>query len=219
MSISGKSFPGPNIRLAVLLLAAGEGSRLGAIPKALLKKDGSTLLQRFYSSVRSLCPVEMIVVTGFHASPIEEAIASLQQAHLPENLLITVVRNPHPELGQSSSVRLGLQALKSSYDVLLVSLSDQPNVGATEVDALLDQFKQCEAHQKIVVPMVDGQRGNPVLFSKQVIDQILSIPEMVCRPYMDQHPELVQFFVTQNQAYVLDVDTDHDIQSLGLDRA
>ena len=42
---------------------------------------------------------------------------------------------------------------------------------------------------------------------------------MVCRPYMDQHPELIQIYEMNNPAYVLDVDTEADIQKLGITRA
>jgi hypothetical protein len=34
---------------------------------------------------------------------------------------------------------------------------------------------------------------------------------------MDQHPEAIQLFDTNNQAYLMDVDTEADIQKLGLD--
>jgi molybdenum cofactor cytidylyltransferase/nicotine blue oxidoreductase len=67
--------------------------------------------------------------------------------------------------------------------------------------------------------MVGGQRGNPVLFSKKVIEKILAIPTMVCRPFMDRHPELVQTFITEQPAYILDVDTEDDIRKLGLERS
>jgi len=120
-------------------------------------------------------------------------------------------------MGQASSVRLGITSLKSDYDVLLIALCDQPNIGADEIDALLERFNQLSKGQEIVLPMVNQQRGNPVLFSRKVMNQILVTPEMVCRSYMDQHPEIVHGFITDNQAYVLDVDTLSDIQKLGLD--
>jgi molybdenum cofactor cytidylyltransferase/nicotine blue oxidoreductase len=97
-------------------------------------------------------------------------------------------------------------------------LCDQPNVGASEIEVLLNQFHQRTPHQEIIMPMVNGQRGNPVLFSKAVIQRVLAIPGMVCRPYMDQHPELVKTVASDNQAYLQDVDTQADIQNLGLDR-
>lgn len=214
MTVSSESFKNPELRLAILLLAAGEGSRLGGIPKALLKKKGESLLSRFLQTIQNLDPVETLVVTGFYADAIEEEINSIRQKI--DNFIV-VVKNPKPELGQSSSVRIGLESLKSDYDVLLVALCDQPNIGVAEIKSLMLQFSEVGAEREIVLPMVDGSRGNPVLFSKRVIQEILAIPDMVCRPYIDQHPELVKIFSTNNQAYLLDVDTKTDIQKLGLD--
>ena len=44
MTKLSKSAKSAQLRLAVLFLAAGQGSRLGGFPKALLKKNGVTLL-------------------------------------------------------------------------------------------------------------------------------------------------------------------------------
>ncbi len=214
MTISSESFKNPKLRLAVLLLAAGEGSRLGGFPKALLKKEGESLLSRLLQSIQKFNPVETLVVTGFYADAIEVEINSIRQK---THSSIAIVKNPNPEEGQSSSVRLGLESLKSDYDVLLVALCDQPNIGVSEIEALLVQFNQVGFNKEIVLPMVIGSRGNPVLFSKKVIEEILATPGMVCRPFMDKHPELVKLFETNNQAYLLDVDTQADIQKLGLD--
>ena len=214
MTTSGESFKNPKFRLAILLLAAGEGSRLGGLPKALLKKEGESLLSRFLQAIQKLNSVETLVVTGFYADAIEAEINSIKQK--TQNS-IAIVKNPNPEEGQSSSVRLGLESLKSDYDVLLVALCDQPNIGVSEIEALLEQFNQVGFNKEIVLPMVNGSRGNPVLFSKKVIEDILATPGMVCRPFMDKHPELVKVFETNNQAYLLDVDTQADIQKLGLD--
>lgn len=214
MTISGESFKNPKLRLAILLLAAGEGGRLGGFPKALLKKEGESLLSRFLQAIQKFNPVETLVVTGFFADAIEIEINSIRQK---TDNSIAIVKNPNPEEGQSSSVRLGLESLKSGYDVLLVALCDQPNIGVSEIEALLEQFNQAGFNKEIVLPMVNGSRGNPVLFSKKVIEEILATPGMVCRPFMDKHPELVKRFETNNQAYLLDVDTQADIQKLGLD--
>ena len=214
MTISGESIKNPKLRLAILLLAAGEGSRLGGFPKALLKKDGESLLSRFLQAIQKLNPVETSVVTGFYADAVEAEINLIRQK---TNNSIAIVKNPNPEKGQSSSVRIGLESLTSDFDLLLVALCDQPNIGTLEVEALLEQFNQTGFNKEIVLPMVNGSRGNPVLFSKKVVEEILATPGMVCRPFMDKHPELVKVFETNNQAYLLDVDTQADIQKLGLD--
>ena len=215
MTSLGKQSGSSHLRLAVLLLAAGEGSRLGLTPKALLQQDDQSLLSRFCQAITAFAPIEFLVVTGFYADAIEVELVKLKQNL---GLPIANVRNPHPQRGQASSVRLGLESLKSNYDVLLLALCDQPLVGAMEIDALLKQFKQRDQSTEVVLPMVGEQRGNPVVFSHQVITDILAIPKMVCRHYMDQHPELVQIFATDNLAYIADVDTEADLAEFNLKR-
>ena len=216
MTNLGKAPPASTLRLAILLLAAGEGSRLGSAPKALLKKDGDSLLKHFYQAALALSPVQFIIVSGFHAQAIEVELASLK---CDGDIPIHWVLNTHPELGQSSSVRIGLEALEENYDVVLIALCDQPAIGQKEIAVLLNQYVLRNAGQEIILPVVGEQRGNPVLFSKKVIESILAVPGIVCRPYMDNHPELVRIFSTDNEAYILDVDTDADIQNWGLQRS
>ena len=201
------------MRLAVLLLAAGEGSRLGSRPKALLKKEGKTLIERSFEAVRSFAPVEFILLTGFHAELIETELRRLTEIL---SCPITIVRNKNPERGQSSSIRLGLESLKSDYDALLVCLSDQPQITHLEIGQLVGTFEQRAADKQIILPMVNGQRGNPVLFSRGVIENILAHSDLVCRTYMDKYPEKVQMLETQNHAFVQDVDYPGDAVKLGL---
>jgi CTP:molybdopterin cytidylyltransferase MocA len=115
-------------------------------------------------------------------------------------------------------VRLGLEALKSEYDVLLVALSDQPNISSSEIGMLLEQFDHRDTVEDIVMPQVNGHRGNPVLFSKKAVEDILSIPGMVCRPYMDLQPAKVKIYDTDSTAFILYIDTEADIQKLGITR-
>lgn len=201
------------LRLAVLLLAAGEGSRLGSRPKALIKKNEQSLLECFLGAVKPFAPVELVLLTGFHANAIEpEALKFDDALTCP----ITIIRNPNPERGQASSIRLGLESLKSDFDILLVALSDQPNITHLDIALLLETFNRRALGEEIVLPMVNGQRGNPVVFSRRVIQNILGQPNLVCRTYMDTHPEEIHLLATSNTAFVLDVDTTEDIQNLDL---
>jgi CTP:molybdopterin cytidylyltransferase MocA len=105
-----------------------------------------------------------------------------------------------------------LESLQSEFDVLLVALSDQPEIGAQEIHELLEEFSRRKDEEHIVLPMVNGQRGNPVLFSRAATLDMLSVPGMVCRAYMDGHPGKVRAMSTNNRAFVMDVDTPEDIQ-------
>jgi len=209
MTSSSPSAQVSQLRIAVLLLAAGEGSRLGAHPKALLHCGRKTLLEHFSSAIQGFSPVECIVVTGFHAQLIESEIAKINPSLAHP---MKIIRNVSPEEGQPSSVRLGLESLRADFDALLVALSDQPEVGAKEIQELLDEYAKREDGQEIILPMVEGRRGNPILFSYKAVSNVLANPSMVCRAYMDAHPEEVRVMYTSNQAFVMDVDTPEDIQ-------
>ena len=209
MTSSSPSAQDSHLRIAVLLLAAGEGSRLGTHPKALLHRDGKTLLEHFSSAIQGFSPFECIVITGFHAQLIESEITKM---NVSLSHPMKIIRNTSPEEGQPSSVRLGLESFESDFDVLLVALSDQPEVGAKEIQELLDEYKKREDGQEIILPMVDGRRGNPVLFSYKAVLDVLAKPGMVCRAYMDAHPDKVRAMPTSNQAFVMDVDKPEDIQ-------
>ena len=149
-----------------------------------------------------------MIVTGFHADLIEAEIQELQKK---TSLPISIIRNLAAKQGQVSSVRLGLESLHGEYDLVLVALSDQPGIGVAELQTLFNAYLQRKSGKQVILPLVNGQRGNPVLFSSTVIKDILAMPGMVCRPYLDQLPELIECMTTDLQGYVLDVDTLEDV--------
>lgn len=213
MTYLGNCSQSPSLRLAVLLLAAGEGSRLGSIPKALIQKNGQSLLRHFCLAIKPFSPVEFLVLTGFHAQAIESELARIKDEM---DLQVESVRNLNPQQGQAASVRLGIESLSSNYDALLIALSDQPEITSVHIRALIEEFEKRPADCEIVLPLVDGLRGNPVLFSRKAIEEILMNPGMTCRSFMDSHPELVYPYASTLSAYILDVDTQADMQKLKL---
>ncbi|MGB8337414.1 MAG: NTP transferase domain-containing protein, partial [Burkholderiales bacterium] len=102
------------LRVGAVLLAAGEGSRLGGIAKPMLSLQGVPLINRHLIAMSGAGVDEVVVVTGFHHQLIEPTI---------ETFPVTVARNPNPENGQQSSVRLGLETLGQKFDLILVVLA------------------------------------------------------------------------------------------------
>jgi len=191
------------LRIGAVLLAAGEGSCLGSVPKCLLRLQGVPLINRHLIALSGGGIDEVVVVTGYHHSEIEPAV---------ETFPVTVVRNPNPEAGQQSSVRLGLQALGSKFDVVLVVLADQPLLGSAELTELISAYKKRPPETSIVYPEVCGQRGNPVVFSGEIIQELLATDQKIgCRRFIDDHPDLVHKHVTDNDRFILDIDTPEDL--------
>ena len=192
-------------RLAVgaVLLAAGEGVRIGRRPKCLLELGGVPLIRRQLIALSGAGIDEVVVVLGHHADWIEPAVLPFP---------VTLVRNLRPQDGQVSSLRVGLAALSGKLDAVLVALADQPLVNAQDITSLIGAYKQRAAGSEVLVPMVAGEPGNPVMFSAEVREQILAGAANVgCRQWRAAHPEAVAHFVTDNRRFRVDVDTEDDI--------
>ena len=170
---------------AVLILAAGMASRMGAA-KALLSlpslPEGGrcSALRGLVSLYRSLGVENVVIVSGFHAEVVEaEALA----------LGLSAVRNPDPQRGMFSSVQAGVEALvKGGFEgQFFVQPVDVPLVRPLTIRALLDAAGQEEADHaaalavsgkaaptSVLVPTFDGQEGHPPLISMALAQHILT---------------------------------------------
>ena len=194
--------------VGAVLLAAGAGARIGHKPKSLLELGGVPLIRRQLIALSGAGVDEVAVVLGHHADAVEAAVQALP---------ITLVRNPSPDDGQASSVRLGLAALSSRLDAVMIVPVDQPLVDAQDIAALIGAFKQ-RGDAAMVVPRVAGEPGNPVIFEAALRDEWLAgAANGACRRWRDAHPERVRWFDTDNRRYRLDIDTPDDVARFALE--
>jgi CTP:molybdopterin cytidylyltransferase MocA len=134
-------------RVAGLLLAAGEGSRLGR-PKALVEIGGRTLAERAVALLRDGGADPVVMVTG--AAPV--SLPGVITAH-----------NPDWQTGMGSSLREGLQTLPADRDAVVIALVDQPLIGPEVVRRLIAAFTH---GAEVAVACYAGQPRNPVLISR-----------------------------------------------------
>lgn len=198
----------PALRVGGLVLAAGAGSRMGNRPKCLLQLNGMSLLERQLQALSLAGVRPMGVVLGHHAERIlQEGVLTPWAAQQ--------VRNPRPDDGHVSSLRIGLKALPAELDAVVVALADQPLIDVQAVQALLAAFAQRPAGTQMLQPSVQGLPGNPVVFSGAVMAQILAGDEhMGARQWQQAHPEAVYHWETPHGHYRLDVDNETDRQAV-----
>lgn len=193
-------------KICAVLLAAGEGSRLGKIPKSLLTLHGETYISRQLNALKEAGVQRIHIVTGFYHQQIEATLGKSQ---------VEIVRNPAPDLGQQHSVSLGLESLPADVEIVLIALADQPLIEAKDITELLTAFAARKEGIEILYPLVGGQRGNPVLLSGQALKELRRQgPEQTCRQFIDSHPAMVQRFETSNKHFIVDIDTPEDLARL-----
>lgn len=195
----------PRLRIGAVLLAAGEGRRMGGVAKPLIRLRGVPLISRQLVALSGAGIDEVVVVTGYARPAVERQVQSFS---------ITLVHNAAHARGQEGSVRAGLGALNGSFDAVFVLPSDQPLIGADDLTELIGAFKK-RAAGHVLVPVVNGQRGNPILLDESALARILaSDVNLACRHLIERQPELVSVYETPNTRFITDLDTLDDVQTL-----
>jgi molybdenum cofactor cytidylyltransferase len=168
---------------AAVILAAGSASRFGSA-KILAPLDGRPLLAHVIDAAWASGLREAVIVLGPDAD--SDAAASL-----PGLGRARLVRNPHPEDGLSSSLRLGLAALGPGIEAAVILLGDQPLVRPDVVTALLSA--DVPIGRSIVVPRyATDDAANPALLLRAawpLTDTLTGDRGM--GPVIAAHPELV----------------------------
>ena len=193
------------LSVAAVLLTAGAGTRMGYKPKSLLELDGVPLIHRQIMALQGAGVTELVVVLGHHASEITPLL---------QDLAVTLVTNPNTDASPISSQRLGLQTLSGQTDAVVMALADQPLIEAQDVRQLIAAFQQRPDGTNLLFPRVQGQPGNPVIFTAAVRRAILACPpEVGGKQWRQQHTPQVHAFDCDNLHFVQDVDTPEDIDN------
>ncbi len=180
--------------VAGVLLAAGDGSRLGR-PKALVVVGGLTLASRGVAVLRDGGAAPLIVVTGAADVDIPGA---------------ATVHNPRWRTGMGSSLSAGLKAVPAGCTAAVVALADQPLVGAESVRRLIGAHR---AGASVAVAAYDGKPRNPVLIAREYWPQAieLAVGDVGARPFLRARPELVTLVECGDTGRPDDIDTTADL--------
>lgn len=172
-----------------IILAAGRSSRTAPAHKLLAcDASGQPMLLRTLNAVLASAVEEVLVLLpperpdmAALLHPLLESPANAPPASAPlapggrqpvRRLRMTCVRQP--ELGLSRSLHAGVRAaMRRRASSLLVCLADMPLVSPALLDTLLNT--QRTTHAPAVAPDRHGQPGNPVLWSAQCYDRLLTV--------------------------------------------
>jgi CTP:molybdopterin cytidylyltransferase MocA len=142
----------------VVILAAGAGTRLGGVAKALLRtKSGLTFLEQIATTARQVGLDSAIVVAG--------PPYGIEVANHARDLRLDVMVNPKPERGMASSVALGFTAMTdTSCDEAWLWPVDHPDVSEHTLSALIAGLGSHDA----VRPVVGARGGHPPLVARSL---------------------------------------------------
>ena len=150
--------------IGCVLLGAGQSKRMGCA-KQLMTYQGHTLLESALSKYSRIQPLAVVIDPRMG---VEDMVRKVQG--IP-------VFNEEPQLGQGTSIRLGVEALlqweriqKERLEAIVCGVIDQPLLNVQVIDDLCNAFivqPQYGPHQ---------ERGNPVVFGRYWADALRLIP-------------------------------------------
>lgn len=189
----------------IILLAAGNSSRMGS-PKQLLNYQGKTLLEQIIDTALEVFDKnKVIVVLGAHHHEISSAIKD-------KNILKSI--NENWESGMASSIQSGLKTLQTSFPEMercFISVCDQPYL---KKEVFLEMQRLSDNSSKeIIAAKYSDTLGVPALFSKKYFEKLMNLEgEQGAKKIIQQNMEDVETFTFEEGA--IDIDTPSDYENL-----
>ncbi len=205
-------------RVSAIVLAAGTSQRFGR-PKQLLAVGGTTMIEHVLRTVRETSVDDVVVVLGH--------LAAQMAKYVPK--WCRIVRNKDWDTGISSSIRVGIQAIerrvapstgrssappnqwRGTAQAALFVLADQPRIKSGDLEAILQAYYGTT--KPIVIPVYQGQRGNPVLFDHRLFPELKRLRgDVGGRDVVARFPDQVLAVEVPSWGIFSDIDTPADYE-------
>jgi molybdenum cofactor cytidylyltransferase len=191
--------------VACVVLAAGSSTRMGRSNKLLEHVDDVPMVMTVVQAALASRADEVIVVTGEDRERVEVSLAGLP---------VRLLWNPDHVEGLSTSLRTGVSALPGGARAVVVCLGDMPLVRPGHIDTLIRAFFT-DSDGSIFVPTWQGKRGNPVLWTVDLLPEIGTLMgDVGAKALMSRHPTKVREVSMDAPGILTDVDTPEALREL-----
>src|SRR2546430_9549959 len=191
---------------SAVILSGGASSRMGS-PKALLPYQGRPFLEHLLEiTTRPEIGVRRVVL-GADAESIAKAIP-LKASE--------IIINSEWEKGQLSSIQAAVRKMPAGTEGIVLLLIDHPLISSALVGELIDGFYKSK--KPIVLPVYEGRRGHPVIFTASLYPELLRAPlETGARAVVWAHADDVEEVRTNEEGCVLNLN-DPETLNRAMDR-
>ncbi len=193
------------MKTGIIILAAGESSRLG-YPKQIARYKDKTLLQYAIDAANESKADKKVLVLGAFKDEIKKTFSGASIPNIP---------NPEWEKGMASTLIKGLEYLQKidPVDQVVIMLCDQPFVDSKLINKLIATQKK--SGKGIVACEYSKTFGVPILFGKAYFDELMKLSgdegaKKIAQSH-EEDMELVSFPKGKT-----DVDTEADLRDLNL---
>ena len=183
--------------ISLVILAAGKSTRMKE-NKLLLKINSETLIQHVVKTAKKSSVDEMVVVLGHEAARIKEQLA---------NLDCKLVTNENYTKGQSESVKVGLAAVSSYSEAMMILPADVALIDAESINKVVEEYGRSKS--RIVIASHRQQSGHPILIDKTLFPEVAQIGEDTqgLKAVVDRHRTEIKYVGVGTENVLIDIDT------------
>lgn len=179
-----------------IILASGFSTRMGK-NKLLMKIDEEEIIRRVIRIIKG-SKVKNIILIAREKEVIE----------IGKEEEIIVVKNNKANLGQSSSIHIGLENSNLEENFMFFC-GDQPFIDIDSINKLIKLSD--ENKEKIIVPRVREKTGSPVVFPKSFYNDLMLLSgDIGGRKIIKNNKDKVIYAELNNNLFLEDIDTTED---------
>ena len=180
-----------DVKLAVILEAAGDSKRFGSNKLLHIMEDGHPMISSALDAARGVNAYKKIIVTQY------DEVAAMANG-------FTVIRNDRPDMGISRSMQLGIEAAGDA-DAYMFCVCDQPGLRTSTLERLIEAYKKGTAG--IVSLAWQGKMCNPKIFSSRYRGELMSLSgDTGGRQIIAGHESDLLLVEAKSEDEVLDID-------------
>lgn len=190
---------------SLIVLAAGKSTRMRGRNKLLIKVDRKPMIRGVVEAALRSKADEVIVVLGWEANKIQDTL---------DGLPCRLVLNKHYEKGQSGSVKAGLRDIGETTQAILVLPGDMAKIDTQSINRVINEHAR--KRHLIVIAAHDGKQGHPILFDRELFDEIRQIDEKTygLKAIVERHAREIRLVETGSSNVLRDVDMPEDLKKL-----
>ena len=194
------------MKIAAIILAAGQSARFAGGNKLLAEIDGQPLIRHIVTAVAA-SPVDDIVLV---IAPDGAAVAA---AAVPGRWRAIKCQNATD--GLSASLQTGLRSVDANTQGAMIVLADMPRVTTGLLTALCWEFIGSGCKNIVFPQSATGNQGNPVIWPRALFAELMTlVGDTGGKPILATYADLHQPVILDDISPFFDIDTLDDLENL-----
>lgn len=190
------------MKLPVIILAAGQSTRMRGRDKLLEPVDGTALLRRQAGIARAATEGPVVIALPPRPHARYEALRGLD---------VTCIEVPDAAEGMNASLRAAVAALPPQTPAAAVLLADLPEVTADDLRRVLSAVDPASGALIWRATTVNGEPGHPVVFASSLFGELLALTgDLGAQPVIRRHRDRLVLVPLPGEHARRDLDTPED---------